>query len=212
MGRGRLRAAVIAMAMGVLSGMTARADSARHFSFAYDQPHSTGYGVAADIFNGKLTEMSHGSIGDDQIPGAQLGQEPQMLQKIRTGDIDFMISSTANAATVAPESGVLSIHYLFRSEDQLIKAIGDPRLVAAVREMFDASVKDGHVLALATLGLRDLYGKRPVASVGDLRGFKIRGPGNPDRGRAVPGLWRADRPHAVRQRLHLAADRGRRLR
>ena len=174
MGRGRLRAAVIAMAMGVLSGMTARADSARHFSFAYDQPHSTGYGVAADLFNSKLIEMSHGSMAVDQFPGAQLGQEPQMLQKIRTGDIDFMISSTANAATVAPESGVLSIHYLFRSEDQLIKAIGDPRLVAAVREMFDASVKDGHVLALATLGLRDLYGKRPVASVGDLRGFKIR--------------------------------------
>jgi TRAP-type C4-dicarboxylate transport system substrate-binding protein len=47
-------------------------------------------------------------------------------------------------------------------------------LVAAVREMFDASVKDGHVLALATLGLRDLYGKRPVTSVGDLKGFKVR--------------------------------------
>ena len=29
-----------------------------------------------------------------------------MLEKIRTGDIDFMISSTANAATVAPESGI----------------------------------------------------------------------------------------------------------
>src|ERR1700722_1219752 len=174
MGRGRLRAAVIAMAMGVVSGMTARADSARHFSFAYDQPHSTGYGVAADLFNSKLIEMSHESMAVEQFPGAQLGKEPQMLQKIRTGDIDFMISSTANAATVAPESGVLSIHYLFHSEDQLIKAIADPRLIAAVREMFDASVKDGHVLALATLGLRDLYGKRPVASIGDLKGFKVR--------------------------------------
>jgi TRAP-type transport system periplasmic protein len=174
MGRGRLCAAIIAVTMGGLTGIAARADSARHFSFAYDQPHSTGYGVAADIFNGKLTEMSHGSMMIDQFPGAQLGQEPQMLQKIRTGDIDFMISSTANAATVAPESGVLSIHYLFHSEDQLIKAIADPRLIAAVREMFDASVKDGHVLALATLGLRDLYGKRPVASVGDLKGFKVR--------------------------------------
>ena len=174
MSRWRLRAALIAVAMGVLVGVAARADQTRHFSFAYDQPHSTGYGVAADLFNSKLMELSHGSMAIDQFPGAQLGQEPQMLQKIRTGDIDFMISSTANAATVAPESGVLSIHYLFRSEDQLIKAIGDPRLIAAVREMFDATVKDGHVLALATLGLRDLYGKRPVTSVGDLKGFKVR--------------------------------------
>ncbi|MBV9906896.1 MAG: TRAP transporter substrate-binding protein [Hyphomicrobiales bacterium] len=174
MGRLRLRTAVFLVAIAVLAGMAARADQTRHFSFAYDQPHSTGYGVAADLFNSKLMEMSRGSMAIDQFPGAQLGQEPQMLQKIRTGDIDFMISSTANAATVAPESGVLSIHYLFRSEDQLIKAIGDPRLIAAVREMFGATVKEGHVLALATLGLRDLYGKRPVTSVGDLKGFKVR--------------------------------------
>ena len=136
MGRWRLRAAIIAVAMAALGGAAVRADQTRHLSFAYDQPHSTGYGVAADLFNSKLVELSHGSMAIDQFPGAQLGQEPQMLQKIRTGDIDFMISSTANAATVAPESGVLSIHYLFRSEDQLIKAIGDPRLVAAVKEMF----------------------------------------------------------------------------
>src|SRR5262249_14610988 len=94
MGRGRLRAAAIAIAIGILAGAAARADQPRHFSFAYDQPHSTGYGVAADLFNSKLVEMSHGSMAIDQFPGAQLGQEPQMLQKIRTGDIDFMISST----------------------------------------------------------------------------------------------------------------------
>jgi TRAP-type transport system periplasmic protein len=174
MGRWRLRAAALGVAIGFLCGFAARADSARHYTFGYDQPHTTGYGIAADLFNAKLLEMSHGSMAIDQFPGAQLGQEPQMLQKIRTGDIDFMISSTANAATVAPESGVLSIHYLFRSEDQLIKAIADPRLIAAVKEMFDATVKDGHVLALATLGLRDLYGKRAVTSVGDLSGFKVR--------------------------------------
>jgi len=36
----------------------------------------------------------------DQFPGAQLGQEPQVLQKLRTGDVDFAITSTANSATV----------------------------------------------------------------------------------------------------------------
>jgi tripartite ATP-independent transporter DctP family solute receptor len=150
------------------------AEEAHHYSFGYDQPHTTGYGIAGDLFAGKLTELSHGTMLIDQFPGAQLGQEPQMLQKIRTGDIDFMISSTANAATVAPESGVLSIHYVFRSEDQLIKAIADPRLFAAVKELFDDTVKDGHVLTLATLGLRDMYGKQEVRKVTDLQGEKVR--------------------------------------
>ena len=152
----------------------ALAQEAHHSSFGYDQPHTTGYGIAGDLFAGKLAELSHGTMLIDQFPGAQLGQEPQMLQKIRTGDIDFMISSTANAATVAPESGVLSIHYVFRSEDQLIKAIADPRLFAAVKEMFEDKVKDGHVLTLATLGLRDMYGKQQVRTVTDLQGEKVR--------------------------------------
>jgi tripartite ATP-independent transporter DctP family solute receptor len=169
-----MRAAALTVAIGLIGAVAARAADVRHYSFAYDQPHTTGYGIAADLFAAKLGELSNGSMGIDQFPGAQLGQEPQMLQKIRTGDIDFMISSTANAATVAPESGVLSIHYLFHSDQQLIKAIGDPRLIAAVREMFDATVKDGHVLALATLGLRDMYGKRAVTSIGDLVGRKVR--------------------------------------
>src|SRR5271165_6695192 len=134
----------------------------RHFSFGYDQPHPTGYGIAADLFAAKLDALSHGTIAIDQFPGAQLGSEPQMLQKVRTGDIDFIISSTANAATVSPESGVLSLHYVFRSEAHLQKAIADPAVVAAVRQMFDDTVHGAHVLTLITLGLRNFYGSREI--------------------------------------------------
>ena len=72
---------------------SARAADARHYSFGYDQPHTTAYGVGADLFAARLAELSKGTMVIDQFPGAQLGQEPQMLQKIRTGDIDFMFSS-----------------------------------------------------------------------------------------------------------------------
>src|SRR6266446_4101800 len=78
----------------------------RQFSFAYDQPNTTAYGIAANIFDAKLKELSGGKFSINQFPGAQLGQEPQMLQKMRAGDIDFVITSTANASTLAPEAGV----------------------------------------------------------------------------------------------------------
>ncbi len=97
-----------------------------------------------------------------------------MLQKIRTGDIDFIITSTANSATVAPESGVLSIHYIIQSEAGLMKAIADPKVVAAVREMFAADVQGAHVLTLCTLGLRDMYSKKEFHSVADMKGVKVR--------------------------------------
>ena len=102
-----------ALVMAAATG--AEAAEARHFSFAYDQPHTTAYGIAADTFANKLQQSSNGTMVIDQFPGAQLGQEPQVLQKLRTGDIDFAITSTANSATVQPEAGGFSIHFVFRS-------------------------------------------------------------------------------------------------
>ncbi len=169
------RCMMVAMLAGcALSAGAARAADPRHFSFGYDQPHTTGYGVAGDTFAQKLSDLSGGAFIVDQFPGAQLGQEPQMLQKILTGDIDFMISSSANAATISPESGVMSLHYLFRSEAHLMHSLSDPRVVAAMQEMFDDTVKGGHMLGLATLGLRNLYGKKEIHNVGDIKGLKVR--------------------------------------
>src|SRR5207248_5656218 len=118
-----------------LSVATAAQAAERHFSFAYDQPHTTAYGYAADVFGAKLKELSKGAMIIDQFPGAQLGQEPQVLQKLRTGDVDFAVTSTANAATASPEAGVLSIHFIFKGEDHLKKAISDPKAVASFRKM-----------------------------------------------------------------------------
>jgi len=169
-----LLVAAAAAAALIAAGGGASAQEARHFRMGYDQPRTTGYGVAADIFANKLKELSKGTLIIDQFPGAQLGQEPQMLQLVTRGDIDFIISSTANAATLSPESGVMSIHFIFRSEDHLKKALADPELVAAVRKMFDDTVTGAHVLTVATLGLRDLYGKREIHKLDDIKGVKVR--------------------------------------
>ncbi len=167
--------AAAAVAAGVaLAAHGAGAAEARHFTFGYDQPHTTAYGFAGDTFGDKLKELSKGTMVIDQFPGAQLGQEPQMLQKLRTGDIDFIISSTANAATVSPEAGVMSIHFIFRSEDHLEKGITDPKVAAAFRKMIKDTVQGAQVLALITLGLRDFYSKKEIHNIAELRGLKVR--------------------------------------
>lgn len=163
-----LLGAVLALALSL------PAAAQTHYSFGYDQPHTTGYGIAGDTFAAKLAELSKGSMLIDQFPGAQLGQEPQMLQKIRTGDIDFMISSTANAATVSPQSGVFSLHFLFRDEGHLIRTLADKQVVAEVKAMFEDTVQGGHVLGLATLGLRYFYSKKEIRNINDIKGLKVR--------------------------------------
>jgi len=159
--------------VAALCAATAAAQS-RQFSFAYDQPPTTAYGIAANIFDAKLKELSGGTMSINQFPGAQLGQEPQMLQKMRAGDIDFVITSTANASTVAPQAGVFSLHFIFRDQAHLAKALADPAISQEFRAMVKDSVQGAQVLGLLTMGMRSMYSKKEVKSIDDVKGQKVR--------------------------------------
>jgi tripartite ATP-independent transporter DctP family solute receptor len=165
---------LVALSLGCTLLAAPDATAQRRFTFGYDQPHTTAYGIAADVFDAKLKELSGGKLAIDQFPGAQLGQEPVMLQKLRAGDIDFIITSTANAASVAPEAGVFSLHYIFRDEEHLKKVLASPQVVDAFRGMIADSVKGAHVLALMTMGFRNMYSKKEIRSVDDIKGMKVR--------------------------------------
>jgi tripartite ATP-independent transporter DctP family solute receptor len=168
----------IASALFAAAGLSLAATGAhaqtKHYKFAYDQPNTTGYGIVGKVFSDKLNELSKGTMLIDQYPGAQLGQEPQVLQLVKSGDIEFCISASANAATLSPQAGVMSLHFLFRSEDHLVKAVADPAVIKAVREMIDDTVQGAHVLAVTTLGLRNIYSKREVKKIDDIKGMKVR--------------------------------------
>src|SRR4051812_7740084 len=165
---------VVAATAVLLLASAGDASAQRKFTFGYDQPRTTAYGIAGDIFDAKLKELSGGKLSIDQFPGAQLGQEPVMLQKLRTGDIDFVITSTANASTLAPQAGVFSLHFIFRDQDHLAKTLADPGVSKAFRAMIDDSVQGAHVLGLLTMGLRNMYSKKEIKSVADIKGEKIR--------------------------------------
>jgi tripartite ATP-independent transporter DctP family solute receptor len=164
--------AVIAAA--VLFAASAGAQEVKHYRFAYDQPRNTGYSIAGDLFAEKLKELSKGTMIIDQYPGAQLGQEPQILQLVKAGDIEFAIVSSANTATISPQAGVMSLHFLFRDENHVVKALADPKVFEAIRTMIDETVQGLHVIATGSQGVRHMYSKREIHNVGDIKGLKVR--------------------------------------
>src|SRR5260370_14792987 len=120
----RSRRWVAALSLGLAVAVGARAGSAQEthrYRFAYDQPHSSGYGIAGDVFAAKLAALSKNTMAIDQFPGAQLGQQPQILQLIRSGDIDFAITSSTNSATLSPQAGTIPMHFLSRAQDHISK-------------------------------------------------------------------------------------------
>jgi TRAP-type C4-dicarboxylate transport system substrate-binding protein len=93
---------------------------------------------------------------------------------VKAGDLDFAIVSSANTSTISPQAGVMSLHFLFRSPDHVIKSLGDPKVFEAIRDMIDQTTQGIHVIGLGTQGVRNLYGKKEIRNVADLKGLKVR--------------------------------------
>jgi TRAP-type transport system periplasmic protein len=161
-------------AAALIFAATANAQEVKHYRFAHDQQLNSGYSVAYDIFSAKLKELSKGTMLVDQYPGAQLGQEPQILQLVKAGDIDFAVVSSANTSTISPQAGVMSLHFLFRNENHIVKSLGDEKVFAAIRDMIDDTTQGIHAIGLATQGFRYMYGKKEVHKVDDVKGYKVR--------------------------------------
>jgi TRAP-type transport system periplasmic protein len=170
--RKMMGSAVAAAAIMFAAG--AGAQEAKHYRFAHDQQLNTGYSVAYDMFSARLKELSKGAMLVDQYPGAQLGQEPQLLQLVKSGDIDFAIVSSANTATISPQAGVMSLHFLFRSPDHLVKALANQQVIDAITAMIDETTQGLHVIATGSQGVRSIYSKKEIHNVGDMKGIKIR--------------------------------------
>ncbi|HEY6822371.1 MAG TPA: TRAP transporter substrate-binding protein [Burkholderiales bacterium] len=162
-----------ALSVVLILSQTANAQT-REFSLAYDQPHNSAYGFGADVFAAKLAELSKGTMKVNQYPGAQLGQETQTLQKVQTGDIDFDLVATANSATIQPEAGIFSVHFIFRSPEHAVKVLTNPAVVSAMRELYAAKVKGAHMLTLGSQGLRNLYCKKEIPNIAAIKGVKVR--------------------------------------
>jgi tripartite ATP-independent transporter DctP family solute receptor len=158
----------------IMAGFSVSAVAQTYYRFAHDQQLNSGYSVAYDIFSTKLKELSGGQMVVDQYPGAQLGQEPQLLQLVKSGDLDFAIVSSANTATISPQAGVMSLHFLFRGPDHMIKALADQRVYEAIHDMIDQTTQGLHVIGLGTQGLRNMYSKKEIHSLDDLKGLKVR--------------------------------------
>jgi tripartite ATP-independent transporter DctP family solute receptor len=165
-------AIVAAAALTFAAG--AGAQEVKHYRFAHDQQLNTGYSVAYDMFSARLKELSKGTMLIDQYPGAQLGQEPQLLQLVKAGDIDFAIISSANTATISPQAGVMSLHFLFRNADHVVKSLADQKVIDAIKTMIDETTQGLHVIATGSQGVRNIYSKKEIHNVGDLKGIKIR--------------------------------------
>ncbi|MGE5620922.1 MAG: TRAP transporter substrate-binding protein [Sphingomonadaceae bacterium] len=141
----------------------------------HDQPDKHPYHLGAVFFAQKVTELTNGRVQGTVFPSAQLGNELTMLDSLRLGDLDLSVSAAPNASTHVPELGFFSVSYLFDSKDHFIKTMTDPGFLGTVQEKVAARNIGFRPIAFMTAGLRSIYNnQRPIKTVDDLKGLKMR--------------------------------------
>lgn len=124
-------------------------------------------------FQENLKKAAGEALAINYFPNNQLGKESDVIQQVRVGAVDMMISGTSIWATVTPEIGVLDLGYLFKNNDHVGKSL-DGDAGKALSAILDA--KAGvQVLGYGySLGARNIYTRAPLAKPEALHGVKIR--------------------------------------
>ncbi|WP_349294724.1 TRAP transporter substrate-binding protein (plasmid) [Thioclava sp. 'Guangxiensis'] len=136
--------------------------------------HPDGYPtVEAVKYMGKqLEEKTGGRLCVEVFPSSQLGEEKDSIEQTQFGVIDMVRSSLGPFNNMIPETRVVSLPYIFRSEEHMHHVVDGP-----IGEEIAAAFVPNDLVVLAYYdgGARSFYNsKRPVKSIEDLKGLKFR--------------------------------------
>jgi tripartite ATP-independent transporter DctP family solute receptor len=112
------------------------------------------------------------------FPDNQLGQEIDVINSVKLGVIDMMVSGSSISANLVPLVGVFDLGYLFDSFPQQTKAFD----AGAAKPIEDALLKGANIRIITwayNFGSRSVLSKRPAKTPEELSGLKIRTLPNP---------------------------------
>ena len=164
------RAARVVVAL-LLAAVSATAD-AREFRAADTQSEDYPTVEALRYMGREIAERSGGRHQIRVFHSHQLGEEKETIEQTRAGAIDLNRTNAALVGTFVPAMNVLAMPFLFRSIEHLQKVLDG----SIGNEILDSFQPYGFVgLAFYDSGARSIYNSvRPVRSIADIRGLRIR--------------------------------------
>jgi tripartite ATP-independent transporter DctP family solute receptor len=161
-----LRGCALAVSL-VLAGPVA----AREFRVAETQvpDYPTVHGV---VQMGKLLdERSGGKLKLKVFANSVLGSERDTIEQLKLGGVDMVRLSAASINNIAPASILVSLPFVFRDEDHMHRVLDGP-----IGEEILASMASEGLIGLAWYddGPRSIYARKPIRSLADMQGVKLR--------------------------------------
>ena len=137
-----------------------------------EPPHT-----AALDFKKYVEEKTKGRVEVQIYPASQLGGEERAFQDVQQGVIQIASLASNNAAVFAPSLYVIDLPYLFRTNQEgwaILDKYWDELNAKTIKE------SGNRIIGWLDLGYRHVCNsKRPIRTIEDLKGLKIRVPNNP---------------------------------
>lgn len=118
-----------------------------------------------------MNEATNGQFQIKVVAGGTLGGESDTLDMAIQGDLDIASCANSVLANYIPEMSILDQAFLWDSQDQANYAVRN-ELGDLIQEK--ANAQGIHVIGYMESGFRDVFSKKPIQTMADFNGVKIR--------------------------------------
>jgi tripartite ATP-independent transporter DctP family solute receptor len=143
--------------------------------------HPLGYPTVEAVvqMGKKLEAATNGRLSIQMYPSMQLGGEKEMIEQAQVGALAIARISVGPMGPLVPEMNVFNLPFMFRDDAHMEKVIDGPIGDELLKKLSESKA---NLIGLCWMnaGTRNVYNsKKPIQTVDDLKGLKIRMMGNP---------------------------------
>jgi tripartite ATP-independent transporter DctP family solute receptor len=177
-----IRLGAFTAVVGVAGDFGRHAMAQQKIALKASDVHPEGYPTVAAVesLGKKLEAATNGRLGVQMYAAMQLGGEKEAIEQAQVGAIQFARVSVGALGPVIDDLNVFNLPFLFRDTKHM-QAVIDGDIGTELLDKVSNNDKAGLVaLCWMDAGARNLYDtKRPIHTIADLKGLKIRVIGNP---------------------------------
>ena len=167
-------AAVIALGASLAGCGSSDGETTQRYSWplATASPEDTVTQLFAEKFAEEVHDLSNGAMRIQVYANSTLGGDRDLLETCADGDIPFVVQNTAPQVSFMKDLAVFDLPCVFDSLDDCRKKLDDPDFYNLISQVYT----DGgyHLLGMADQGFRIMSTNKPVYSLADFKGQKIR--------------------------------------
>lgn len=163
--------AAIAIA-GVMVTSVAQAET-ETWRFALEEIDGSIQDVYAEEFKKRVEEQTNGEVTVDIYPYGTLGTSSQLTELVQQGAVQFAFASPGHLASVIPETGIFTLHFLFSDDNKINeKILGESEAIPLLQKAY--SEQNLQLLGIIPEGWMAWTADRPIRTPADMEGLKIR--------------------------------------